>query len=105
MRERLVFQATDNCLTEADVVEAARAAFAEVLAENQPTEEYLLEAAADLAAGAREVPMWQSCGGFAESVLQGMEERLALLIRERRGEAGFSQVVREVRRELVEEVA
>lgn len=95
------FTATDNCLTEADVIEAAKQAFAEVMAETLPDDEYMQEACTDLAHG-RSAPMWMSAGGFAESVAQGIEQRLAQLVFDRRGERGFSSVVTDA---VVREVA
>lgn len=86
------FRASDNCLTEQDVIEAARAAFAEVMSTSVPDDEYMREACTDLARGEKAV-MWQSCGGFAEAVVQSVERRLFTLVRQRRGEAGFSPYV------------
>ena len=82
------FRASDNCITEAELIEAARASWAETVAEAMPTADYFRDACEDLRKTGQCLA-WMSAGSFADAVSQGIERRLFELVRHRRGESGF----------------
>lgn len=88
------FTATDNVLTEADVIEAAKAAFSQTLVDAVPEEDYLQEVLTDLAAG-EPAAMWMTAAGFAQAVTHYFEQRLTQIVSDRRGEIGFDPRVRD----------